>query len=152
MNPFVAYMQYLASVEENTAARQSIHSPASNAHGVPPDEAHELDGNASPPCSPLVMSSPSLPRDLLDFPTQNSSHAEFPALSILFQPSGSAFANMSPGLEHYQVTFSHNKLQPPADAYAPSFESAVYTLADEALNLAPAVKSYIFSALGFIFI
>ncbi|KJA26039.1 hypothetical protein HYPSUDRAFT_199270 [Hypholoma sublateritium FD-334 SS-4] len=137
MNPFVAYMQYLASVEEDAAARRSIHSPASNAHGVPPGEAHELDGSASSPCSPLVMSSPSLPQELLDFSTQDSSHPEAPALSALFQPSGSALPNMSPGLEHYQLTFAHFKQQPPSEACAPSFESTVYTLADEALNLTP---------------
>ncbi|KJA26721.1 hypothetical protein HYPSUDRAFT_198532 [Hypholoma sublateritium FD-334 SS-4] len=140
MNPFVAYLQYLALVEENTAARHSIHSPASNAHGVPPGDAYELDGSASSPCSPLVMSSPSLPRELLDFSTQDSLQPEAPAFSILFQPSGSALANMSPGLEHYQLTSAHFKHQPPSDACTPSFEATVYTLADEALNLTPAVK------------
>lgn len=152
MNPFVAYLQYLASVEENTAASHSIHSPESITHGVRPNEAREFDGSASPPCSPLIMASPSLPKDLLDFPTQDPSHPERPSVSVLFQPSSSSFANMSPSLEYYQVAFLSAKNQPPSDTYAPSFESVAYTLADEALNLAPTVKSSICSTMGFILI
>lgn len=138
MNQFVAYMQYLASVEQNTAPKLP--------HGVPLDEANGLEGSTSSPCSPLIMPSPSLPKDLLDFPTQESSHTEGHAASVLFQPSNSTFENMSPSLGCYRIAFCDPKHQPPSDTYAPSFEAVAYTLADAALNLTPTVKSSIFNA------
>lgn len=186
MNPFVAYMQYLASVEEHTAANHIILSPASITHDVPSDEAYESDGGeSSPSCSPLILPSPSLPEDLLDFstqwvapspsknsvssssvqspswglhlgvsphsgadtsplisPTPGSCHPEGPAASALFQ-SRSAFADASPSFECLQVDSCHPHNQPLSDPCChPSFESLVHTLAEDALLLAPTVKSF----------
>lgn len=85
MNSFVNQtVQYLAMVVESAAGSPSygIRSPASITHGIPPNEASELEASGSPPCSPLVMPSPLLSADLLDFHQQQSALQATPTHSV----------------------------------------------------------------------
>lgn len=83
-------MQYLAAVVENAAVgSRSIDSPTSFAHSMPlPHYARGLvtGGSESPPCSPLVLSSPSFYEDLLDFCDQPSNlQPSEPSTSLGFE-------------------------------------------------------------------
>ena len=91
MNPFVAYMQYLASVEEDAATGRA-NSSASITPCMSPDEVQELDDNADP-CSPLNMPSLSISNDFFDLSTPASD-------SVLFQHTTSSVASLSPNSEH----------------------------------------------------
>lgn len=155
MNPFMAYMQHLAKMEENFGPAASRESYSST---------HDDDSyaNGSVPCSPLIIPSSSLRMDLLDADTQSrpfnnpsqytstfhcsradaslsssspdSSHHEASFASTLFGPHSPAFAYVPPHpeIEHHDTSIGQVLLDAPTPTQ--SFESAVDALADEVLS------------------
>lgn len=109
MNPFVDQtMQYLATVVESAAGSRSIRSPALVTHNILPNDAYYSASSGSPPCSPLVMSSPTFTGDLLDFCDQQSN----------LQPSEHSYAS----LRSLESTLER-----------PSFNSPLHSEADASL-------------------
>ncbi len=92
MNPFVAYMQYLASVEED-AATGHANSSASITPCMSPDEVQELDDNAGPLLSSEHALSFQFRTIFFDLSTPASD-------SVLFQHTTSSVASLSPNSEH----------------------------------------------------
>ncbi|KJA26296.1 hypothetical protein HYPSUDRAFT_199043 [Hypholoma sublateritium FD-334 SS-4] len=131
---------------------------------MPPNYAYGLVVSGSPPCSPLLLSSPSFSGELLDFHDQPSNlqplepstsldplesplkrpsfcdnpHSEALLLpvppSVLFQARGSAFADVSSNPLRFPADLHHLDKWTLSDEPAQSLESAVYALADEALS------------------